>query len=356
MMTLPVSFKKVTLVILIFTINFNLYSLNSGPINKNNKVVVISETVELALVIASLTSLDNKTNNSIDRSTDYFKSIEKYFSAYKTHPIITTLSSSYNLPRLVGNAADYSFNKNGNLIKVDSSGSLWKDEENNLFSKHLNLIQDFAQKSNFRAFFNSHKQLYTSSINRTRKAIDEKDMLLWLEANFAVKAKPVKIFISPLMSGFNWTTVFKPEQRIWIWIPYESEVANSMKRLNYARAIFTEIDHGYVNPVTAQNLKKLENAFSNLNVWANENGIENYPSAELIFNEYMTWALFLMYAQSKAPSEEFKVLKDKVIAVMEKRRGFVKFGIFTEECLRLYNTGTKGKNIQLKMIQWASKY
>ena len=356
--------KKVIVIIslLVFLIFSHCQSgvSSSSLINTGikNDILQISKTVELALVIASLTSFDLETNNSINRADDYFIAVENHFKSFKDHPVIRKLSASLNLPRLVGNAADFSFNQDGQLIRFDTTASLWGDEKNNLFITNLDLIQDFATKSDFLGFFASQNDLYTQLIETTNEIANPTEMVNWLKSNFSVEPKPIVVFISPLMSGYHWTTLYKDEQRIWMNPPRieNMEGWNDLRKMKYNRMIFTELDHGYVNPVTAKNLVLVQKAFSKLDIWGNEGAIKGYRRAELIFNEYMTWSVFLLYANDKLHSDDFEEIESSIVTFMEERRGFIRFGDFSKESLKLYRMGNKTvETILVEMIKWSDQ-
>ncbi|MCX2718017.1 DUF4932 domain-containing protein [Lentiprolixibacter aurantiacus] len=326
------------------------------------QVIEVNETVELALIIAALSELDRSTNNSINRDTDYYAELEEYFKDFRNHPVFERLGSEFNLPRLAGNAANYRFDEEGKLYLLKGSQDLWKDSAKNYFANNLNEIQDFADKTEYQKFYRSKQDLYASYVQNTAEAVDERDMLDWLSAQFDIEVRPVKVFISPLMSGFHWTTLYSKQQRIWInpLDPSKMKDLNEFEKLRYARVIFTELDHGYVNPVSSKHVKQIEVAMSDPEIWGNTRDAEYYFSPELKFNEYMTWSVYLLYVKDKLRDrqEEFNRIFQETSQSMTRGRGFIRFEAFAEKTLELYisKPSKKVQEIQMEMILWCTEY
>lgn len=326
------------------------------------QIIEVNETVELALILAALSDLDRSTQNSIKRNTAYYAELETFFKEFRNHPVFEKLGSDFNLPRLAGNAANYKFDEAGKLYLVEGSQDLWKDSANNYFANNLNEIQDFADKSGYRKFYQSKQDLYAVYVKNTAEAVDEKDMLDWLSDQFEIEVRPVKVFISPLMSGFNWTTLFNPQQRIWIspLDPSEWKDFNEFEKLRYARVIFTELDHGYVNPVSSRHAALIEKAMSDPEIWGNTRDAEHYFSPELKFNEYMTWSVYLLYVKDKLKEQpdEFDQIFQETSRAMIKGRGFAQFEAFAKKTLELYESkpSKKVEDIQKDMILWSAEF
>lgn len=350
------------LIFLFYSTNPSVLQPLSQVSSKEEQVIEVNETVELALILAALSDLDRSTNNSIKRNTDYYTELEDYFKDYRDHPVFDKLGSDFNLPRLAGNAANYKFDEAGKLYLLEGSQDLWKDSAKNYFANNLKEIQDFADKSGYRKFYKSKQDLYARYVRNTAEAVDEKDMLDWLSAQFDIEVRPVKVFISPLMSGFHWTTLYSEQQRIWInpLDPSRTKEFSEFEKLRYARVIFTELDHGYVNPVSSRYAEQIEEAMSDPEIWGNTRDAQYYYSPELKFNEYMTWSVYLLYVKDKLNDRpgEFDKIFQETSRAMIKGRGFSQFESFAKKTLELYdsNPSKKVEDIQKDMIEWSSKF
>jgi len=322
---------------------------------RDDTFVSVPPTVELALVVASLTDLGRQEGRQIRRDTPYYSAVEAHFRAYADMGAVVGLPDGFNLPRLVGNAADFAFDRNGRIVEVDRTGSLWKDAEGDLFRRMRQDLEEFAYASGFMSFYENHRDDYAVLIRATEEMVDPQDMRAWLEAEFSARPGPARIIVSPLMAGFHWTTLYKSEQRIWIKPPDPAAViaTSSVDRMRFVRSVFTEVDHSYVNPVTETMEADIAAAFRETTRWATTQAAENYPTAELQFNEYMTWAAFLLYAAERLPAEEFNRLKEQTVSVMVKGRGFRAFGVFADKAISLRNSsGRKVEAIIPDLVAW----
>ena len=97
--------------------------------------------------------------------------------------------------------------------------------------------------------------------------------------------------------------------------------------------IFIEIDHNYVNPVNEEYLASVNDAFSDLGAWNQQN---RYRSAELTFNEYLTWGLADIYLFENSVSDAYEKYKDLTNRTMIESRRFIKYNIFSKKILELY--------------------
>jgi len=321
----------------VFCVSAFNQTVHASDLAPDDGFVSLPPTVELALVVASLTDLGRDSGRQIDRSTPYYSTVEAYFRPYAKMSAVADLPEDFNLPRLVGNAADFDIDRNDNIVEVDQSGSLWGDADGDLFRRMRPDLEAFAEVSGFISFYERHHEEYATLIKATTEMVDPQDIRAWLEAEFSARPGPARIIVSPLMAGLNWTTLYKNEQRIWIKAPDPSVVVetSALDRMHFVRSVFTEIDHAYVNPVAATMEADIAFAFEQTARWATTQAAKNYPTAELQFNEYMTWAAFLLYAAERLTEEDFILLKERTVSIMVDGRGFRAFESFADKALVL---------------------
>ena len=123
----------------------------------------------------------------------------------------------------------------------------------------------------------------------------------------------------------------------------------------FSRVIFTEIDHNYVNPITKKYSNKVSEAFSDIDKWNKQN---SYRNPERTFNEYMTWAIFSLYAYDNYEKEDFEIINEKMIKQMVNSRKFVLFEQFDMKLLELYSSREKEQKISDLypiVLDWAEK-
>jgi len=335
-----------------------LTNAQSGQ-GENEGIVSLPETVELAFVVAALSELGRVSGQQINRGGAYYEDVEAHFSEFTGLPAVASLSADFNLPRLAGNAADFAFDSDGRLVEIDDSGSLWNDAEGDLFRMMRSDLEAFAQASDFRGFYEKHRDDYAVLIDATEAMINSDDMQIWLEAEFSARPGPPRVIVSPLIAGLNWTTLYKSEQRIWIKAPNPSFVASGslLDRMRFTQWVFTEVDHAYVNAATARLADEIAVAFANTPVWASPGAAENYPTAELQFNEYMTWAAFLLYASDRLAPDEFIILEEEVVKTMAVQRGFLAFEAFADQAMLLRERSNTPMEMTIPVLmQWSQAY
>lgn len=289
---------------------------------------------ELAWIIAAMTPLGLQSGGIIARNTDYFRAVEAWFAPVRSHPLIAALGSDFNLPRLVGNAANYDFVRGANLRRQQNTQALWGDVSGDLFTTHLTMIEGFAERSRARAFMHRNRAVIERGGIDLLRAIDLTDIRRWLEMQFSARPRTVKLFVSPLTSGLNWTTLEDSEPKIWVPPPRPETFSNPVERFLTIGTVFTEVDHNYINPATSVRRAAVDNMIVRRDDWGTSTVWENYETAELVFNEYMTWATFLEYAFDRMATADFGVFRGRIVRFMETRRGFVRFGQFADTLAR----------------------
>jgi hypothetical protein len=125
------------------------------------------------------------------------------------------------------------------------------------------------------------------------------------------------------------------------------------------RVVFTEIDHNYVNPETDKYLEKVNEYFGDRNMWAAGKESKGYTSPYTIFNEYMTWSVYLLYCYDQYEPENFEVINKRIVSYIINRRGFHRFDDFHNTLLKLYSereTGTTIADLYGPLLLWAANY
>jgi hypothetical protein len=77
-----------------------------------------------------------------------------------------------------------------------------------------------------------------------------------------------------------------------------------------------------------------------------------------VFNEYMTWAAFLLYIEGRVAAEDFAEVLRLTTATMEGSRRFQRFGLFARQLLRLYHERTPGSRVPAlypAILEWAAR-
>ncbi|MBT3392427.1 MAG: DUF4932 domain-containing protein [Elusimicrobiaceae bacterium] len=365
-----VTYLFIVIIVVISTV-FLLKNISNKNIHKSEQQysswnVEVPEVRELVNILFAITpeglAGDLKLYRVMDEGLEYreyYKDVLEHFTPFREHPtakkfkeIVEHGTRDENYFKFNLASFYYSFDGNKIIQKIDRRSGL---------EKHISGLEDFALKSNFREFYKKHQNFYKKIIQDQKKATPVDKQWSWLESQFSNKIDEYNILISPLVYGFHCTERIENDGHTEIVMSInapgnlESNIGEDLQR-----TIFTEIDHNYVNPVSDKYKDDIDIAFKNRKVWVksdkfNESyGNKGYP----LFNEYMTWAVFLLYIHDTSSKQVLLEAEDITIKFMEEKRKLINFGNFYEELLRIYKKKKKGEkisNLYPQIIEWSSK-
>ncbi|MEM7087043.1 MAG: DUF4932 domain-containing protein [Bacteroidota bacterium] len=340
-------------------------------INKNRRrsSVEVVEAQELLQVIFAITETGLKDTNSLiinHDSTDYYLDVIKEFLPHKKEPIVTIMDSllkKRQYIRLKANACSFYFNEDGVLKKSKTydrmTGSF------NPLDRYLPLLNDFAVKSNFRDFYDKNRRIYDSLITWHKTAVPTMRQWDWLEQQFPDhRYDNYWITFSPLVKGNHSTVRFNhngfKQAVMFTRPPYRVKgVSKEISEGLITRNVFTEIDHNYVNPETDKYMKQVNEFFKDRDLWTSGKESSGYNSPYTIFNEYMTWSVYLLFCYDQFDSEDFKLINERIVSYIVNRRGFSRFDDFHGTLLGLYSRRTPGTTVAdlyIPLLEWAATY
>jgi len=320
------------------------------------------ETYELANIILALTEYGQTDPWEVRQGFAYYSEVQAYFKPVSNHPLLDSVN--YSRERWEAylsfrtDAYAFSFDEN-NQLKRDSD--FYTNEGFSPFDKHLELINDFVAKSNFRSFFAAHQDYYKSIAAKYKETQYLNEMRTFLASEFEPQFTyddQYKVVLSPFVYRMNChREIDSTTTADFITIPaYVLSDTITVKDKDIATGVhnlFTEMDHGYVNPTTKKLNELVSNNFDET-VWTKESGYENSDNA--VFNEYMTWAVYDLFLQKHFP--EFAEEVGLYWSFQNESRGFPYAQLFTQKLLRLYNSKKTGETIEdlyPQLLQWTSE-
>ena len=343
--------------------------------NNNQKTTIeINETQELTYIILSLTDFAKENPNMVKNDTEYYKDVKNHFAAYSNLHAVKSFDkllreNVVNYFLLAGNVYGFKFIKNKlvptNVYNFPAKGIGKYEIKVNPIVTYLKEIEDFAEKSNYRKFYKDHCQYYNQLKKEYRDFATISEQKEWLENRFDYKINSYRVLTSPLIAGMNATHTFEDNnfKEILLFLPTirnDKEWSDKFKKAVNNRIIFTEIDHNYVGPVSEKKSQKINSVFNNREKWINaENkSTVHYPNPIKVYDEYLTWGLFILYSYDKSgdDKESFQQIVDNVNEMMNKK-GFPKAKEFNAELLSLYKN-TEDKKIESlynPLLDWSSK-
>lgn len=307
-------------------------------------------------------------DDMVDQSTPYYQDVLCHFKPFANEPIIKTFdslltASLYNYIFITGNAMTYDLSGTSlkrNAVYVFPSRQVANKTINvNPLDTYRTQIAEFAKTSKFQKFYAQHRAYYTKLINEYESEASLAKQWKWLETNFKTRINNYLILCSPLINGMNYTTVFRDKgftQILMVLPPLEHDAKRSkiQEEIFNTRVMFTEIDHNYVGPPSYANEKVIDSVFKKRADWVNEkaDGIYAYPTPMKVFNEYMTFGVFLLYCHDHYERSLYDQTREEVISVMG-ARGFIRMATFTSalEKVRAYAPAKKIDDLYPELLR-----
>ncbi|MFN0254166.1 DUF4932 domain-containing protein [Pedobacter ureilyticus] len=341
--------------------------------NDKKTTIEINEMQELVYIILSITE-NGKNPNMVNQKTDYYKDVQQYFTPYATLPVVQKFNSLLteniiNYFILAGNAYGFKFDQNKivptQVYNFPAKGVGKFEVKVNPILTYIKDLEEFVERSNYRKFYHEHLPYYNSLKKDYVKFASIALQKKWLENRFNYKINSYRVLTSPLIGGMNATHTFEDNQfkEILLFLPTIKQDQKLSEQLNHAiniRIIFTEIDHNYVGPVSEKFKEKINSIFNDRAKWVNgaNKSTDHYPNPIKVYDEYLTWGLFILYAHDNFGSDKelMNQITENINSMMAKK-GFPKAKEFNEELLSLYQSAKDKKieNLYTQLLDWSSK-
>lgn len=328
--------------------------------HRGKTFIEIPEVYELVNIAIALRPAPAGEPSLIADDTDYYRAVDKYFGKHRDHALVRALAEEMEKDRfsyfsLKMDAYAFEFDGEGRIVKSRIYDRITNSSRENSLTPYVRLMQSFADDTDFRRFYRDKREFYQGQIRFFREKLNIDEMLAWLGRQFpeANEYDTYKIVFSPLVRGnqsVNWfeSNGFK-ELQPHVEFPYRSFPGVSAEADLVFRGIilFTEINHGFLNPVTSRYADRITRAVSNRYFWvAKEKGPRYYNGAGNLFDEYMNWALVnLRYIDYVENPEEREKLIEMVDRMMVERRGFPQFADFSRFLNDLYRGRRPGQTV-----------
>ncbi len=331
---------------------------------KPNSVIIENSMVyELVNIVFAITDKGKNDGMTFIRTSPYYHDVLKYFSVYSSHPLLTLVNKMYepgSATYRIYRESAYNYSIVNDSIIVN--GPYQQFEEGNTILDDIDLWQDFIRKTNFVDFYRDHHNIYDAEITLAKKHLPVKEMWTWCESRFSERYQTYRIIISPLVNGFHSTQRITSDSfnECIMFICGASSVDPSKytaveREALFSGIVFTEIDHNYINPVSEKFRDELTRAFGNAYWIDSGSQAQGYGDGVGYFNEYMTHAVFLLYAQGRYRDQTLKLIEMERIKLME-WRGFPRFREFYQRLCSLQDNNAKTNLASLypALIDWGN--
>ena len=326
---------------------------------KNNITVELPEVYELANVILAMTEYGRTDDWEVLKATTYYREVLNYFEPVKNHPLLDSVNYSRERWK------EYlSFRTDAYAFEFDDTNKLrryvnfFSVEGHTPFDDHLSLIDDFVDQSNFRQFYHLHQTYYNNIvqnysdyyfIDKSYQFLDDK---IGKSQNDKNEYRYVTV-LSPLVNRMNCHRDID-DQTVADFPSATPEFLNGItennlySRLNGNHMVFTEMDHGYINPVSDKYSTFISEHFNNER-WDIQSGYQGLD----VFNEYMTWAVYDIFVR-----ENFPAIADSITLPWQYQnalRGFYAQNLFTQKVIELYMEYKNVEAIYEPLLTWCKE-
>jgi hypothetical protein len=323
-------------------------------------IPLVPEVYELVNVAIALTETAREDRWLVYKQSDYYERVMEWFAEHLNHPFVLALEE-----QLAENRGRYARLKmNGYAFEYDEHGEIRRsaiydrtgftgDRENALLP-FFEKMRAFSRDTDFRAFFARERPTYDEQVRFFVEELDLEAMLGWLGREFpdVDPYDTVKIVFSPLVGASQSVTWFEQggfrELQPHLNFPYQSleDVSQASNAIYRGNLVFTELNHGYINPTANRMAAEVTGAVTDLPFWVDERARRSYGSPLAVFNEYMNWGLIALRYLDRAPPEDHEVLLAHLDASMgEQGRGFLQFSAFRVFLVDLYQSRPPGATV-----------
>lgn len=349
------SFLKLTLTVIALVL---LTSYSSLAFNQNKNTTSISYEIpkvrELLFIAMAVSQTGEDDPYMINKYTAYYEEVCSYFKPHINAELNYKLSSEMkkNFDVLLMDACMYSLPSNGKIVLTNNTAPFSGGRKDH-FRKLIPLLENFSSQSHFEEFYSNHLAFYNSLIKTLTEKSNTESSLEWLNREFGMEVEKVGVIFSPLSYGRHSTQIqvssIDPTRRLYVsaFPEYVKEMTDFEKEIYTSRMIFTELDHHFVNPNSQQFKKDIRKIFHQRKFWIDDDIQQSYRRPQDVFNEYMTWSLFLVYMNERLEMQEYTLVKKSIYKQMLKR-GFTQFEQFNE-CVMQCRLQYSENNIELLM-------
>ena len=341
---------------------------------RGKMIVEVPEVYELVNVAIAMTPIGIEDRNLVYKDSEYYKRVREYFDEHKGHPLLNALETELrqDLGRyfsLKMNGYSFEYDARGRIVQskvYDRTG--FRGDARNTLRPYLPLLQSFSDDTDFREFYKENATTYQEQIAFYRDTANIAEMKRWLDKNFPNSSgyDTYKIIFSPLVAYNQSTTWFESngfrELQPHVNFPYPQDVKRSYEPgseagMNVFRGniVFTEINHGYINPEAEKYADRILKAISKRERWVSHARGPGYYAGIGTFNEYLNWGLVSLRLTDYAPRDEQARMIAAVDQMMTHRRGFLMFTEFDKFLVNLYRTrpaGTTIADLYPQIIAW----
>ncbi len=231
--------------------------------------VSVDPRIELLSIVNRLAGAEEYSQGKVP---SYVADVDRHFGRFKDHPAVVearrlreSAGISFNAPMglavLLTDAESLGERVPLDPIPADLDAR-WKTDDARAFIGHL---RAFVRDTEFRSFFESHRALYRTAVERMSGILAEERIVEWFGAFFGKRDNAAfTIYLALLNGGANYgARVRLPDGRedlysiMGVWRA-DQEGLPSFSKTSVIMTVVHEFCHSYANPIVDANADKLE--------------------------------------------------------------------------------------------------
>jgi hypothetical protein len=285
--------------------------------------VTVDPRIELLAVVQFLSNYDQRTGLITKFDFPYKKEVKEYFSPYKDHPAVKLFEKmsadgfSFDAPpaamlclsdppnlRLEVPFTPYLKQRAGGWFFL---GRVPRGEKK--LKKFVEELRDFAQKTNFMAFFDAHKETFSKSVADAQKKMEGIDYTGTLENYYGLRNHSYDIILAPLFHPGGFGPRVKRVENVYdiynICGPHgvEDGIPVFGTREGFQQLAWHEFSHSFVNPITERYEKQIAKYSSLFDHIAEKMKKQAYPDWETCVREHIVRAVSTRLAYREGGKE-----------------------------------------------------
>lgn len=297
----------------------------------------VNECIELTNIVFRLTEIPVYLDNNAE---SYSHDIDTYFAKYKSHELIRYVKSikeehntTYEMiPKVIACLEV----KNGRIVlreSVDVFNLVNNHSQQEIFTRYIELLNNFYKKTNFRQFYNSQIKLYATVNERINALLCDVNPN-WFESFFNQKSGNPIIVVSPSNGRYNYAIPDLPDtdHNMIIIIGnsrFDSDGLPIYDDMTYF-SIIHELMHGYTNVRMEQMWEQFESAISNIYPHVqNSMYAIGYNDPETMATEWLNNLFTLLYLKNNGQQDTsnflIRILEGNGFIWMERSLKFMEY-------------------------------
>ena len=240
----------------------------------NGVSVIVDERIELVSIAFRLAGAMEYVN---DRVPEYMAEIDSCFAPYTDHELFTFIRKAreeYNFAYSIPAKSALMLDLSGGRVRISRDWEIEKEFDSaddlycwteDLFREYVDLLDDFYRESGFHEFFLSHKDFYTTTVERNTDIPSRVDMS-WFERFYGEPAVGVDLYMGLCNGNSNYSIFDVMHRKDWdgrlaivIGATDGGDGIPVMLEQHFI-AIIHEIAHYYTNPLTDMYYPQMEDS------------------------------------------------------------------------------------------------